>query len=201
MQPPEHSSGGGGELYVGPDLRARTLAWAQAAAESMPGALRAIPGDPGIAKNVSLVSAGWLLIATVAGALGLLTLEASAVGHLANVYCALLAAATLVLEADELVPFLAATREIIVVQAKCLGSPLGVAVLQALQFTLALAQGTAEYVLPALAALAACVLHVLVWYIRSGATMASNDNTGLIAGQSEPLPTEARNMDVMMQNC
>lgn len=111
----------------------------------------------------------------------------------------MLAVLTVVLEAE--IPQVAALREAVIGQARFLGTPQGIAALHFVQCNFAFVQGSVSYVLAGLVTVVAVLLQLLVWYTRGG-TIGS-DSTGLIAGQMEPLPmlpTDPRNMHVIMQN-
>jgi len=188
-----------------PDATSRSIGSARAvelwqhAADSVPAAVLALPGDPIIAQRAGCVSGSALLVSSLLGAFGVFQLQSSAIAHLTNVYGLALAVLTLTLKAD--LPQAAVAKEAVITQARFLGAPAGVAALHLVQCSLAFSQGSVGFILAGLTALAAGMLELTIWYMRSSA-MRSNDTTGLIDGQSEPLPAESRrNLDVMLQQC
>mmetsp|Transcript_46395 Transcript_46395/g.92044 ORF Transcript_46395/g.92044 Transcript_46395/m.92044 type:complete len:189 (+) Transcript_46395:59-625(+) len=162
----------------------------KAVASDFPGLLQAVPGDPVIAKRIGLSGGFALLIAALLGpfSVGIFISEASAVGHVANVYSLFLALLSLLLDAE--FEQAAAPRELVLSHVRCLGLPQGVGVIHLVQSSLAFAQGSAGHILAGIPALIAGVLQLVIWRLRTGA-LASNDNTGLIAGQLNPMQTEA----------
>eukprot|EP00930_Biecheleria_cincta_P077190 TRINITY_DN64466_c0_g1_i1.p1 TRINITY_DN64466_c0_g1~~TRINITY_DN64466_c0_g1_i1.p1 ORF type:complete len:222 (+),score=41.24 TRINITY_DN64466_c0_g1_i1:1-666(+) len=190
------AGGSGGVAGAVSVLAGRASALAQSVAAALPGSLAAVPGDPVVAKQVGTVAGGALLFATLMGLFGVFTTEASAISHVSNFYAIILSALAVIMQAE---PSLAlperviALREIILAQARILGTFLGLAGLHLIMTTLTLAQGSVAYILLGLPSLLATALHGMVWHQRSMAD--TGDDTGLVHAQLSPMPGDPRNFD------
>ncbi|CAE8587076.1 unnamed protein product [Polarella glacialis] len=186
-------SGSGGLAASGGSARAivdRASGVAQDLIAALPSSLSAVPGDPAIASKAGFVAGVSLMLASVLGASGILEMEASSISHLSNTYVFLIAALAAVVEV-ETAPWIpqSATiaREVILGQARFLGTSAGMTGLQLVLCSLALAQGSVGYILLGLPALVAAVLDALVWHARSMSAQSAGDGSGLIDGQLDPM--------------
>eukprot|EP00929_Paragymnodinium_shiwhaense_P029796 TRINITY_DN17006_c0_g1_i1.p1 TRINITY_DN17006_c0_g1~~TRINITY_DN17006_c0_g1_i1.p1 ORF type:complete len:216 (+),score=28.02 TRINITY_DN17006_c0_g1_i1:151-798(+) len=174
-------------------IGARAFALAQGAGDNLPGSVKAIPGDPLIARRVGTAAGGLLALISFLALLGGIHLEEVAVAYLADAYGLAMAAVTLLIEAE--FPQVAAARDIVVSQARFLGTPLGVGGLQLAQGLLALSQGTVGHVLAGLLALVAGGLDLFLWHQRPQMPDADG-SSGLITGQSSPYPDASPTNDM-----
>lgn len=184
---------------------ARVLHWAKGASATVLAMLpdnvavsaRQVPGDPNMAKNMSVIISAALLVLSVIGPILLVDFggpdygSASGLGRIANIQQFLLSAAALILQVEH--PEILGAREHVLVQARGLGTPLGLAVLHAILGAIAYGQVSFFYEVFGLLSFAACALYVLVWHARR----VAGDDTGLIAGGYAPheLNESSRNAD------
>jgi hypothetical protein len=160
---------------------------------TMPTNVKDVPGDPLIARRTGLVAGALLVLTALLAPMGALAIEASHIAHLANLYGLALGALTVLLEVE--LPQAERFREAVVGQARFLAAPQGMGALHLAQGALAIAQGSIGHVIAGTAALAACALDFVIWYLRRGAMMDTDGASGLMTGQSTPGEMHMQSMD------